>query len=93
MVSGAIKGSGAGKELADKSGRTRTKKKTKAQKTMIKQRQRHTKNNDKENINTNKNKKTRVTGGVRGKGRNKVRAESWGKDPLHCASHISAEAS
>ena len=60
---------------------------------MIKQRQRHTKNNDKENINTNKNKKTRVTGGVRGKGRNKVRVESWGKDPLHCASHFSAEAS
>ena len=26
--------------------------------------------------------KTRVTGGVRGKGRNKVRVESWGKDPL-----------
>ena len=26
--------------------------------------------------------KTRVTGGVRGKGRNKVRVESWGKDLL-----------
>ena len=37
--------------------------------------------------------KTRVTGGVRGKGRNKVRVEYWGKDPLHCASHFSEEAS
>ncbi len=43
---------------------------TKLPKTYIKQTQTSTKT------------KSRVTGGLRGKGRNKLRVESWGKDPL-----------